>query len=168
MRGVIRPATLADLDAMTAVHVAGFRAGNAAHLPAEHADRMTPERSGTTWRSLIDAGPARSAALVLVDDDGQVAGIAAAGPSRDPGDDDGQLYALYVDPDRFGAGYGSALDRAARAHLAEQGFTRATLWVLEGNDRARSFYEGRGWEADGERRYHLGSTTIRYGVALAP
>jgi ribosomal protein S18 acetylase RimI-like enzyme len=104
----------------------------------------------------------------MVDDDDQVAGIVAAGPSRDPGDADGQLYALYVDPDRFGAGYGSALDQAARAHLAGQGFTRATLWVLVGNDRARSFYERRGWEADGERRDHLGSTTVRYGVALAP
>jgi GNAT superfamily N-acetyltransferase len=167
MRWVIRPATITDLEAMTAVHVAGFRAGNAPHLPPEQADRMTTERSRAAWRSLIEAGPPRSAVLVLLDGDGAIAGLAAAGPSRDPGDDGGELYALYVDPDRSGAGRGSALDQAARTHLAEQGFARAILWVLEGNDRARSFYERRGWEADGERRDHLGATTMRYAVTLA-
>ena len=37
----------------------------------------------------------------------------------------------------------------ARRRLAEAGFSEAILWVLQGNDRARSFYEGEGWSPDG-------------------
>jgi ribosomal protein S18 acetylase RimI-like enzyme len=166
MHGVIRPATPTDVDAIVAVHVAGFRAGNAPHLAPEQADRMTPGRSGASWRSLIQSGPPRGAVLVATDDEEAVTGVAAAGPSRDPGDDGGELYALYVDPDRSGAGHGAALDDAAREHLAAQGFGRAILWVLEANERARHFYERRGWHPEGERREHLGSTTLRYRVEL--
>jgi ribosomal protein S18 acetylase RimI-like enzyme len=167
MRAVIRSATSADLDAIAAVHVAGFRAGNEPHLPPATARRMTAEHSWRTWRSLIEAGPGRGVVLVAQDDgSGQVAGVAAAGPSRQPGDDEAELYALYVEPDAWGTGHGAALDAAAREHLCEQGFATATLWVLEANERARRFYERRGWQADGERRDHLGSTTMRYRVEL--
>jgi hypothetical protein len=30
----------------------------------------------------------------------------------------------------------------------------ATLWVVNGNRRARAFYEARGWEADGVEERH--------------
>lgn len=38
---------------------------------------------------------------------------------------------------------------AAVDTLAELGFDAATLWVLEGNQRARRFYEKGGWSTDG-------------------
>jgi ribosomal protein S18 acetylase RimI-like enzyme len=165
MRRVVRAATPADIDAIVAIHVAAFRAGNVPHLPPELADRMTPERSRPTWRSLVEAGPRRGAVLVAAAG-GEIGGVAAAGPSRDAGDDGGELYALYVDPARWSAGHGRALDAAARDHLRAQGFADAILWVLEANERARRFYERCGWEVEGERRAHLGATTIRYRVAL--
>ena len=37
----------------------------------------------------------------------------------------------------------------AEERLRAAGFTRAHLWVLEGNDRAASFYERHGWREDG-------------------
>jgi GNAT superfamily N-acetyltransferase len=40
----------------------------------------------------------------------------------------------------------------ARDRLAEAGFGEAILWVLDGNDRARSFYEREGWSPDGATR----------------
>jgi ribosomal protein S18 acetylase RimI-like enzyme len=163
---VIRAATPSDLPAVVAIHVAAFRAGNAPHLPPELAGHMTPGRSTTGWRSLIESPPRRSTVLVAQNGDGAIAGIAAAGPSRDAGDDGGELYALYVDPERWGQGHARALDQAAREHLSEAGFAAAILWVLEANERARRFYELAGWHAEGERRNHLGATTIRYDVAL--
>ena len=36
--------------------------------------------------------------------------------------------------------------------LACAGYADATLWVLEGNDRAIAFYEAAGWRPDGVRR----------------
>lgn len=37
---------------------------------------------------------------------------------------------------------------AALAHLAEGGYPRAALWVLDTNRRARRFYEATGWHRD--------------------
>ena len=63
------------------------------------------------------------------------------------------LEAIYVLPDRLGR---RARRRAARlprsTQLRARGATRARLWVLELNGRARSFYERHGWRADGTSR----------------
>ncbi len=62
---------------------------------------------------------------------------------------EGEVYAIYVDPRRWRGGLGSELLAAAERALANEGFGQAILWVLEGNDRGRSFYETRGWSPDG-------------------
>jgi ribosomal protein S18 acetylase RimI-like enzyme len=99
-----------------------------------------------------------------------VIGFVTFGPSRDPDTVGlGEIYALYVDPGRYEAGVGRALMVHARRRLKEQGFEAAVLWVLQGNERAASFYEREGWAADGAvreeepygitsnvRRFHLG------------
>jgi ribosomal protein S18 acetylase RimI-like enzyme len=58
----------------------------------------------------------------------------------------------------------------ARRRLIDTGFEEAILWVLQGNDRARSFYEREGWEADGPTRvenvYDIVSTVSRFRRAL--
>jgi hypothetical protein len=36
--------------------------------------------------------------------------------------------------------------------MRELGATEAALWVVEGNTRARRFYEREGWIADGETK----------------
>ena len=64
-------------------------------------------------------------------------------------------------PRSWGAGHGSALHEAAMDHLAKEGFGEAVLWVLEGNERARRFYERRGWRADGARGDFWGATRVR-------
>ena len=166
---MVRPATPDDLDAIVAIHVAGFRAGNAPHLPPEDADRMDAERSTAGWREVLES-PAPQAAVLVAEaqSDGALAGVVGAGGSRDAdtGPDSGEVYALYVDPKCWGLGVGAALDSASREHLATHGFTEAVLWVLEGNERARRFYEREGWHADGDRRDHLGAMAVRYRVKL--
>ena len=62
------------------------------------------------------------------------------------------LSGLYVRPEAWGTGVAARLhDRAVDA-LRAAGVGRARLWVLEGNARARRFYERRGWRLDGETR----------------
>jgi ribosomal protein S18 acetylase RimI-like enzyme len=99
---------------------------------------------------------------------GRVVRLAIAGRARDDdvAEGTGELYALYVDPDEWGAGHGRALDEAARAHLRGALFTGAVLWVLEDNERARGFYERCGWVDDGTRRSHEGAVAVRYRVGL--
>lgn len=167
MARMVRPATLDDLDAIVAVHVAGFRAGNVPHLPPEQAGRLTEERAAAVWDSTI-AEPPPGGAVLVAQDDRRVVGVALAARARDDdvAEDTGEVYALYVDPESWGAGHGRALDAAARAHLKARLFTSAVLWVLEANQRARRFYEDCGWQADGSRREHAGATAVRYRVGL--
>lgn len=47
--------------------------------------------------------------------------------------------------------------RAAMHELTDLGHTRAILWVLRDNIRARHFYERMGWQLDGQ------TTDVTYG-----
>jgi GNAT superfamily N-acetyltransferase len=82
---------------------------------------------------------------------GQVVGWAAFGPYRgeQEGAADGELYALYVRPDRIGTGAGRALTSAVIDESARQGRRRLLLWVLADNVRARRFYAAAGFVPDG-------------------
>ena len=51
--------------------------------------------------------------------------------------------------DAGAAGLGTELLAAAERTLRTGGFCQAILWVLEGNQRGRSFYETQGWRPDG-------------------
>jgi GNAT superfamily N-acetyltransferase len=64
----------------------------------------------------------------------------------------GWLYAIHVHPEWHGRGVGSALMAVARASLRELGFVRASLWVLDDNERACRFYERDGWVVSGQTR----------------
>ena len=65
---------------------------------------------------------------------------------------DGWLHAIHVHPDWIGRGVGVALMAVARSSLRELGFTRASLWVIEENERACRFYERDGWVLSGQTR----------------
>jgi tRNA dimethylallyltransferase len=74
----------------------------------------------------------------------RIVGVAAA--------KEGWLDGLYVVPEEWGTGVAARLHDEAMRSLAEAGATQARLWVLEGNRRARRFYERRGWRLDGSER----------------
>jgi hypothetical protein len=57
--------------------------------------------------------------------------------------------------------YEMGITTEAPEHLKAQGFTKATLFVFEGNARARKFYERAGWKNDG----HSG-ISVRYSFSL--
>jgi GNAT superfamily N-acetyltransferase len=162
---VIRRATLADLDELAGVHLAAFRAGNGPYVDPGALSELTYERNVERWRPVIAHPP--SGAAVQVDVDGRIIGLCSAGACRDEdGAGLGQLYAIYVDPQRWGDGTAVALEEAARAHLRNGHFTEATLWTLAANTRARRFYEKRGWRQDGSTMELMGATCVRYRTEL--
>lgn len=59
----------------------------------------------------------------------------------------GTVTNLFVRSDRRGEGIGSALLRAAERALAEAGADAVALEALADNDRARAFYDSRGYDA---------------------
>ena len=85
-----------------------------------------------------------------------VVGFASVGPVRDEDlarqqERWTEVYGLYVDPDRWGAGVGTALWGAVEAGWAEE-TAAVALWVLRDNVRAREFYAARGLAPDGAER----------------
>jgi GNAT superfamily N-acetyltransferase len=121
-----------------------------------YAGIFPPEAPPPTLAALTADWAARLAAppphLVLVaEEDASLVGVVAAGP--DPDDEAaGHLSRLYVTPPSWGRCIGRSLHDRALAHLRAQSFREATLWVLEANHRARTWYERLGWTPTDARK----------------
>ena len=106
-------------------------------------------RSTTLTCSRRSAGKTASrgfpAAFVLTEG-GVIAGHSCARPAADekmPGW--GEVHTLYVLPEYWGRGFGTALLDNSVRWLKNQGFDRIYLWALDGNVRARRLYEKYGF-----------------------
>lgn len=166
----LRPAVPEDAMAVARVHVRAWQAAYRGLMPDEYLRGLRPEDRAQRYE-LASPDPARPRTLVAVVAD-TVLGFATVSPARD--DDaagQGELCALYVEPDCWGRGIGRALASAARAELCRLGFTGAMLWVVAGNSRAEQFYRADGWTPDGQHRqkqvWSVSLDTVRYGRALA-
>jgi GNAT superfamily N-acetyltransferase len=84
----------------------------------------------------------------------------------DAGSGDAELQRLYVTPERWGEGIGNILHDAALQSAQRAGATTASLWVLEKNKQARSFYEHRGWQLTAGADEHGGVVEVQYERAL--
>ncbi|HEX4930493.1 MAG TPA: GNAT family N-acetyltransferase [Gaiellaceae bacterium] len=142
----VRPATAADADAIGRVHAETWRAAYTDILPESAFDVAERRR---WWRESLARG---RGGVFLAEVDDEVVGFASVGAARDEPDAVGELYAIYVDPRRWGTGAGRALIERAEESLRASGSAEAVLWVLEGNERAERFYRAAGWVHDGGRK----------------
>jgi GNAT superfamily N-acetyltransferase len=161
----IRLARGDDARAVERIRIAAWRVAYRDILPPADLDAMPVDAS--RWRARFDSPPAGWTTFVA-ERDSSVIGFAAMGPSRDE-PEVGELYAIYVDPDDWSSGAGRALIVKAEEQLA-RAYSRATLWVLSGNARARRFYELAGWRPDGsvkaEDIFGVAAEEIRYSKEL--
>lgn len=143
----IRRAQTHDAAGIAAVHVRSWQAAFAGLVPQEHLDALDPAREALVWTGRL-TGPRGPAVGVLVAETGEgIVAFSGFAPARAPGVAEiGTLYAL---PEVWGTGVGRRLLDTVVRELTDAGCTRATLWVLEANERARQFYEAAGWRADG-------------------
>lgn len=165
---MIRPANPEDAERLARVHIRTWQHAYAHVFPPAELAALSLEDRTRSWRTMLDG----SSRTHVAESGGEIVGFASAGPSRDEdGDGVGELYAIYVDPDRWGSGAGRELAAWADEALRAEGFVEATLWVLDDNPRARRFYEAGGWRLDGGTRTgtHLGVETreVRYRRTLA-
>ncbi|MFE2539544.1 GNAT family N-acetyltransferase [Actinacidiphila glaucinigra] len=146
----VRVMTRDDIDAVAAVRVRGWQTAYAGIVPQSYLDAMDARADAERRKEWFDAGGKRVDNLVATDG-GEVTGWAALGPYRGEPDDAevGELYAIYVRPDRIGRGTGRALMAAVRARAGERGFRSLRLWVLADNAQALRFYERAGFAPDG-------------------
>jgi ribosomal protein S18 acetylase RimI-like enzyme len=167
----IRLATMADVPAIAAVHLASWRAAYSDITPVGFMDTVTIESRIVRWEGAF-TGPAShtTETIIAVGDDG-VLGICSFGPRRDPESHDaGEIYSLHVAPASWRRGYGRMLLDDALARLAARGFESAVLWVLSDNCNARAFYEAQGWSLTGEDQREARSgfaiPEVRYSIQV--
>jgi GNAT superfamily N-acetyltransferase len=140
-------------------------------LPDEYLDRLSVDEREAMWLGVF-ADPDRRNGAFVAEEGGRVVGFASFCPSRDEdaAEGTGEVPAIYVEPSAMGKGVGRELLEEATAELRLAGFTRATLWVLEANERARRFYENEGWAWDGAVSTHLfdcaNEPVVRYAMDL--
>ena len=144
----LRRATGADAAAVAAMHVQAWQTAYRGIVPDAFLDGLDVGARASRY-AFDRSGPGDPETWIAVEGD-DVVGMVSVSPSRD---DDlpglGEVQALYVAPDRWRSGAGSALMARAERLLTDAGFTEALLWVLEDNARGRRFYEVAGWEVDG-------------------
>jgi ribosomal protein S18 acetylase RimI-like enzyme len=149
----IRPAVPGDAEPVERLRVAGWQAAYRGLLPDGYLDGMQVDAARRRARM---TGPAAPRVEHVAVTGSTIVGWVAGGPCRDAdrtAPQHGEVYACYVQPGWWGRGAGRLLlDRAVR-DLAGAGLDDITLWVLEGNHRARRFYEGRGFRPDGARQW---------------
>lgn len=170
----IRAAVVGDLEALAAIHEAAALEAYRHIFPA---GAPFPREESRADLSHHLTAPATRA--FVAEAENAIVGFIAVGPTltgEGEGFGDalpgslGQTYLLHVHPAYWSGGIGGALHDRAMAALAGDGFASAVMWVLERNERARRFYERRGWHADGARRrerYAIEIDVIRYRRALA-
>jgi ribosomal protein S18 acetylase RimI-like enzyme len=154
---VVRPARHEDIPAIMALHERCWRISYAGLAdadtkfsgPDDERRRRVSDLLPRTW--VAEAG-------------GAVAGFIVAGASRDQDarSGDGEIMALYVDPDHQGGGHGAALVERAYRELGAEGFARVTLWTFQHNPASRGFYERLGFVHDGTETRDEDGAIVRY------
>ena len=140
----VRAAQPEDADAFAACHLACWREAYEELWGAERFDEFDVQRMAVRRRKEIEAGIAQH---FLGELDGEVIGIAIAGPTRDAdAPTEQELYAIYVRAAHQGSGLA---DDLLDATLGDR---PASLWVYRDNPRASAFYVHHDFIPDGDER----------------
>ena len=118
-------------------------------MPDDFLDGLDVEKRTNMWRELTQ-DPDKIIFIGEYTED-NIVGFSALGSSRDPdaNPSTAEVSAIYVHPEKWGKGIGRALLSASLGEVRKRGFDQLTLWVLEANQRARTFYESFGFIQDG-------------------
>ncbi len=139
----VRPAKPEDAAAIGKIYCDSWKAAYKGIVPQDYLDSLTPED-----RTINPADY-----LVLESEEGVVFGLARP--------DWGELRAIYLLPEYWRKGSGTALFQAAEAELGRRGYSRYFLWAFCENAQARRFYEKMGMRLSGrEQPFTLGGKEL--------
>jgi len=149
----IRRGVLEDAAEASRMHARTWKVSYRGLVPDKLLDELSPARWENGWRRGFESmDPTRVVHVAEID--GRIVGFASGGRARDgaPPGYIGEVFAIYVEPDRQGQGIGKTLLMAAAKGLVERGFVPIVIWTLFANPASRGFYESRGGTVVGEKR----------------
>ncbi len=137
----IRDAVREDAEAIGALHASVWADAYRDLATPEALAQLDAAHRVAGWRAVL-SDETTTTDLIVGETGHQIVGFTAVGPGRhEVYGDRSEIKQLYVDQAHQGAGLGARLMRAAAQRLADRGFTCCGLAVVEGNHRAKAFYE---------------------------
>jgi len=146
---VVRPAIPDDAAAVAGIWRDGWRDGHLGLVPDELVAVRTDESFRTRAADRVD------------DTTVAVVGVEVAGFVMVVGD---EVEQVYVSSSHRGTGVADVLLAEAERQVRENGHAVAWLAVVDGNARARSFYEREGWRDDSGFDY---TAAVEDGTSVA-
>ena len=143
----VRPATVRDAKAIARVHATTAQAAYQDLIAQDPSVGPTMEQRQAHWREAIEYSEPQVQVLLHGD---EMVGFVGFDRSRDKGTPSttGEIWSLYVLPEHWGQGAGTALWDAANDGLKDEGCTKVTVWVPVRNDRALQFFEHFGFKRE--------------------
>lgn len=146
-----RPAEADDAKRLAAFQIRAWKEHYAAFLPRWTLDQVSQEDRSEAWRMIL-RNPARHAdtEVHLAEVSGQIAGFGAVGRQRSQRLSalgyGGDISAVYVGGPFQARGLGRRILARLFRRLKAMGESKASLWVIRDNVRARRFMEATGAE----------------------
>lgn len=141
-----------DAQELAELYVTNWQKTYRGMLPDAFLDGMNAEDASRRWNSF--AGVCGQG-IFVAEQNGVLAGFAAYRPDENS-EDALYLDSLHVSEKVRGQGIGTALIRTVGRHAANNGFTRMTIRIVRGNDKAGALYRKLG-------AVHVRHFTDRFG-----
>jgi ribosomal protein S18 acetylase RimI-like enzyme len=157
----IRRASLSDVESLAKIHTDSWWSAYRGLVPEAYLAKLDPGRLAECFRKNLSTN---SEEMFLVEQETRIIGFIGFGGCRDSDCNQvqtGEIFGLYLHPDHWRKGIGRLLCQKGLQVLESQGYSNVVLWVLEGNQQARGFYEAMGFSTDGSTKIlNLGAPLI--------
>ncbi len=136
----IRTAQLSDAFEIANVHIASWRSAYKGILPNEYLAQLSVDKRTAAWEKLFTN--LKKSCIYVGEDEDKTVAFASAGHARDKDVKfEGELYAIYADPDYYGSGFGRALFERCVEHIKKEDLSDLYCWVLADNKIGTDFYK---------------------------
>ncbi|MFL5784696.1 MAG: GNAT family N-acetyltransferase [Bacteriovoracaceae bacterium] len=138
----IRNVKLSDIKALAVIHYECWMKTYSGILPEKYLQSLTLASFEKRWTSgmAVNDDVIRLVSLENSQPIGFIVGLENRFPEKCP-EADGEIWALYVDPDHWAKGHGKKLFEEFKKRLKRKNIL---VWVLAANTRGRKFYEAMG------------------------
>lgn len=148
---LVRVAEIKDASQLAKIHVETWQCAYKGQIPEDYLSSLSVEQRTKRWEEILN-NPKSESKTFVAELNNHVVGFTSIGPCKDEdmSSKTGELWSIYVDKNSMGKGVGSALMKKGLGSLKEQGYKKATLWVLTSNEKTRKWYESKGWRVEGK------------------
>ena len=164
----IRSATLQDIKDIATIHVIAWQVVYKGLIPQSYLDNLSIAKREQNWSSILNNSKNQT---IVQEINGRVVGFANFGNTRDKDKNynvTGEITSIYLDPEHWRKGLGAELFQFILSEMKNKEFTEVTLWVLDTNQTACSFYQKMGFKPDGATKIDIREDfklkEIRYSI----